>query len=262
MVYPENCAVANYTERYGSPQVWGFADANCGIMAPFICRISGGAGYVYNSTTNQTFIFTPAVKNFTDAEQSCQDQGGHLASYSSEAEQAEVEKYYVSQGYMFPSFPGHAFYWLGLNTSHWPSTGFPNFYWLDRSPGPNSSTYSHWGTYYDSYSASPEPNNARAPPETCAGANVTEAYGNLSAWGWADYHCGEKFGFMCKMIRGWQLPVSLGVIMCCLICHAIVLWMRHPPHLVLFLKGAISPLLLQLPWSSVSALSLPAAPTA
>lgn len=56
---PEYCAVANYSQRYGAPQVWAFADANCGIRAPFICRISGGAGYQYNASTNNTFIFTP-----------------------------------------------------------------------------------------------------------------------------------------------------------------------------------------------------------
>jgi hypothetical protein len=203
MLFPENCAVANYTQRYGTPQAWGFADAPCGMLAAFICRTSGGTGYQYNATTNNTFIFTPVVKNFTDAEASCVAQGGHLASYASEAEQAEVEKYYVSNGYMFPTFPGHAFYWLGLNTSFWPSTGFPKFSWLDREPGPNASTYSHWGTYSDMYSASPEPNNARMPPELCAGANVSQAYGNLSAWGWADWNCGESFGYMCRMLRGW-----------------------------------------------------------
>jgi hypothetical protein len=208
MQFPENCAVANYTQRYGAPQAWGFADAPCGMLAAFVCRVSGNAGYQYNATTNNTFIFTPAVRSFTDAEASCVAQGGHLASYASEAEQAEVERYYVGNGYMFPTFPGHAFYWLGLNTSFWPSTGFPKFSWLDREPGPNAITYSHWGTYTDMYSASPEPNNARVPPELCAGANVSQAYGNLSAWGWADWNCDESFGYMCRMLRGW--PAGAG----------------------------------------------------
>ena len=57
--FPENCAHANYSQRYGAPQVWGFTDANCAVKSPFMCRISGGAGYKYNATSNNTFIFTP-----------------------------------------------------------------------------------------------------------------------------------------------------------------------------------------------------------
>jgi hypothetical protein len=34
--FPENCAVANWTESYGS--AWGWADANCAIMASVVCR--------------------------------------------------------------------------------------------------------------------------------------------------------------------------------------------------------------------------------
>jgi hypothetical protein len=151
---------------------------------------------VYNSTTRQTFLFNVSFQAFDGAEQACKDAGGHLASYSSEAEQAEVraalaacrcsaaacagllagpaathltpgqpaaagrtplsrpgpgpgplqvEAYYASMGFMFPNF--HRFYWLGLNTSVWPTDGLTTatFRWHDESPGPDNLTYSHWG---------------------------------------------------------------------------------------------------------------------
>jgi hypothetical protein len=167
-------------------------------------RSAGLDGYLYNSTTRQTFLFNVSYQTFDAAEQSCKDNGGHLASYSSEAEQAEVgggrsrrppgacpkpswgpgrllaerrllaakllgssagmvapaasdagalpppppsqgEGYYAASGFLFPSF--HRFYWIGLNTSNWPTDGLtsPDFTWHDESPGPNNMTYSHWG---------------------------------------------------------------------------------------------------------------------
>ncbi len=152
---------------------------------------AGSDGYLYNSTTRQTFMFNVSYQPFDTAEQACKDAGGHLASYSSEAEQAEVraaqagrplpaaqhapaarrtccsrphpsqrasagrvplcscllqvEAYYSSMGFMFPSF--HRFYWLGLNASVWPTDGLTTatFRWHDESPGPDNLTYSHWG---------------------------------------------------------------------------------------------------------------------
>jgi hypothetical protein len=159
--------------------------------------------FICDTHVMHNVVWSVGVKNFSDAEASCQNQGGHLTSYQSEAEQAEVEQYYIKNGYLFPTFAGHQFYWMGLNASFWPSTGFAKFHWLDRSPGPNNSTYQHWGTYYDAYSAVPEPNNARSPPENCAGANITQAYGARGAWGWADWNCTASFGYMCRMLREW-----------------------------------------------------------
>jgi hypothetical protein len=105
---------------------------------------AGADGYIYNSTTG-TFLFNVSYQGFASAEQACKDNGGHLASFKSEAEQAEVEAYYTSMGYMFPAF--HRFYWMGLNTSAWPITGLPTFNWLDKSPGPDNMTYEHWGLW-------------------------------------------------------------------------------------------------------------------
>jgi hypothetical protein len=72
---PEFCAVGNYSQRYGAPQVWAFADANCGIRAPFMCRISGGAGYQYNASTNDSFIFTPGKRIACTGQQLCHFAG-------------------------------------------------------------------------------------------------------------------------------------------------------------------------------------------
>ncbi len=41
------------------------------------------------------FTFNPVPKNFDDAEASCNSQGGHLATYSSVAEHADVEKHFI-----------------------------------------------------------------------------------------------------------------------------------------------------------------------
>jgi hypothetical protein len=61
------------------------------------------------------------------AEQSCNDQGGHLAYYSSLAEQAEVEQYYISNGYLMPTYTPA--YWIGMRTN---KTGWPRFDWMQR----------------------------------------------------------------------------------------------------------------------------------
>ena len=37
-MFPENCAVANFSQAHGAPPAWGWADANCGISATVMCR--------------------------------------------------------------------------------------------------------------------------------------------------------------------------------------------------------------------------------
>jgi hypothetical protein len=44
-------------------------------------------------------------------------------------------------GYLIPPF--HSHYWIGLNTT---SYDWPDFSWLDRSPGLDLTSYTHWGT--------------------------------------------------------------------------------------------------------------------
>ena len=63
--------------------------------------------------TNSTFTFNTGAKTQADAEMSCQEQGGHLAVYSSEAEQADVEAYYEAQQWLLPKF--YKYWWHGLN---------------------------------------------------------------------------------------------------------------------------------------------------
>jgi hypothetical protein len=37
---PENCAAANYSEAYEG--AWGWADSQCGVKLPYMCKILGG----------------------------------------------------------------------------------------------------------------------------------------------------------------------------------------------------------------------------
>jgi hypothetical protein len=47
----------------------------------------------------------------------------------------------------------------------------------------------------------PEPNNMDNPPELCAGANFSQVYGALNAWGWSDANCSIAAPFMCKLLN-------------------------------------------------------------
>jgi hypothetical protein len=149
-------------------------------------------------TTSRTYTWSAVAMNFSSSELWCQGQGGHLASYSSLAEQNETESYFISLGAMLPGY--HKFYWLGLNTSKWPA-----FSWVDSSPMPANpwsgyqvGAYNHWGYYMPQNVIEP---NDKMPPENCAGANYTEAWGG--AWGWADTNCKVVYPFMCKRAGGW-----------------------------------------------------------
>lgn len=66
----------------------------------------------------------------------------------------------------------------------------------------NGSSYTHWGTSKDDGSL--EPNN-KEPPEDCAVANYTQSYSDI--FGWSDTRCEKKFIFICRLIRGWHLPL-------------------------------------------------------
>jgi hypothetical protein len=54
------------------------------------CPATGADAYSYSSSTGNSFLLNVSYQAFPAAEQSCKDSGGHLASYESEAEQAEV----------------------------------------------------------------------------------------------------------------------------------------------------------------------------
>jgi hypothetical protein len=77
--------------------------------------------YNYTTTDNVTFHYFPAQRPAAEAQAACHPLTAHLASYTSLAQQAEVEQHYVSAGLLLPTFS--PVYWLGLaaqNASQWP----------------------------------------------------------------------------------------------------------------------------------------------
>jgi hypothetical protein len=78
------------------------------------------------------------------------------------------------------------------------------FDWTDKSVAtPTASTYEHWGSMVTDVGRLPEPNNAMLS-ENCAVANYSQAFGNPTAWGWADTQCNNKFLYVCKVNREWS----------------------------------------------------------
>jgi hypothetical protein len=73
------------------------------------------------SSTRNRFTLYVEPRNASAAEQACQANGGHLASFASRDEQLEVEQSLVDTGYLLPSY--HKQYWMGLATTDesWPS---------------------------------------------------------------------------------------------------------------------------------------------
>ena len=104
-----------------------------------------------------------------------------------------MEACFIDDGYLLPNF--HKFYWMGLATGM-NGAKWPNFTWIDHSKAIYVGLYQHWGLYTTRSGSSFEPNNIRAP-ENCAGSNLTTAW--LSAGGWADQHCRERFAYICEI---------------------------------------------------------------
>jgi hypothetical protein len=141
--------------------------------------------YVSEISKN-TYVLNTTMVNFATAEQTCNDNGGHLITHASLAEQQEVEKYFSDMGYLFPSF--HKNYWIGYMSEMWP-----NFRWIDRLENPG---YTHWGKVNPNIAD--EPNNLYGS-ETCTIANASQTY--QSAWGWSDEKCTMRAPFICKIRR-------------------------------------------------------------
>ncbi len=125
------------------------------------------------------------------------------------AVQAEVESFYINNGYMFPSF--HKFYWMGLRAANslkpadllsLSDNTWPSFSYIDGSPSPGGPVYEAWGRFQPLNF--PEPDN-RFAPELCAGGNASEAFGAPKAWGWADTRCNNTSPFICRLQRECQL---------------------------------------------------------
>jgi hypothetical protein len=81
-----------------------------------------------NVTTNTTYILNTRKQNFSTAEQFCNDNGGHLASWATKDKQIEVEQAFIKMGVLFPEC--HKTYWMGLRARTWP-----RFSWLDSLLG-------------------------------------------------------------------------------------------------------------------------------
>jgi hypothetical protein len=85
----ELCGVANASETFDVPFAWGWADADCRLTLPFMCKAQpAGSSFVYISPRSKvTFVLETSPRAFVEAQYSCNQHGGHLAHYDSLAEQ-------------------------------------------------------------------------------------------------------------------------------------------------------------------------------
>jgi hypothetical protein len=165
----------------------GEADAALSTHAR-TCLAAETNTYSYNTSTNTSFILHTTATDFNTAERSCNDDGGHLAYYTSMSEQQEVEQYFVNAGVFFPTFTPA--YWMGLRSS---KITWPTFEYMSYSvPAPDGDNYEHWGVS-DLWR---EPDN-RAGAEFCGAANYTEIFSE--AWGWADNNCTMPLPYICRV---------------------------------------------------------------
>jgi hypothetical protein len=158
---------------------------------------SGVAAYVYH----------PSLATFQEAQETCACDGGHLAAYSSEGQQAGIEGYFYDLGVLMPEYD--PLYWIGLNTT---DRSEPDWKWVDPALG-RPGAYRHWGTFlYGDGTPEAEPNNV-FDPESCVAANFTEAYtespkpdAKVNPFGWADTNCNKSLTFMCRVATPGQAP--------------------------------------------------------
>ncbi len=62
-----------------------------------LAQLTANAPTYTTNSTGITFAFVPYKTAATNAQQTCNAIGGHLAAYTSMAEQAEVEQYYIDK---------------------------------------------------------------------------------------------------------------------------------------------------------------------
>lgn len=80
----ENCGAANNSLSFDSPSAWGWADNQCNASLPFMCKMqppSSSFAFVY-PITGSTYILNTSILTFTEAQYTCNQQGGHLVSYN------------------------------------------------------------------------------------------------------------------------------------------------------------------------------------
>lgn len=58
--------------------------------------------YNYNSSSGSAYIWNTSKSTYNESEAACRNNGGHLVSFNTSAEQGEVEKYFMDSGFMLP----------------------------------------------------------------------------------------------------------------------------------------------------------------
>jgi hypothetical protein len=169
----------------------GIHHAAASLTTPVPAAVLGPQGKYVSPTTNQTYLLNTKLMNFSEAELYCNDNGGHLVSYLSQAEQYEIESAFQNLGVFFPLY--HTQYWLGLFST---ADTWPRFTWFDfNAPPPDEpGAYAHWGTVKQGMIK--EPNNLTTS-ELCAVANYSQSYSFV--YGWSDANCSLLLPAMCKV---------------------------------------------------------------
>jgi hypothetical protein len=109
--------------------------------------------------------------------------GGSLTSRMCTALQADVEEYFVTNGFLFPEF--NQFYWMGLNAS----TSAGPWAWISPDvPSSQIGAYKHWVT-----------GQPAAGAMTCGAGNWNTTFGG--AWGWMNKACSEQYVSICRINR-------------------------------------------------------------
>jgi hypothetical protein len=83
-----NCTAADASSSFGG--AWGWNDLPCERRQAFMCRKLSAGGFYYNASNGMSYIFNASYATFDEAEATCKSAGGHLTSYTSYKEQAEV----------------------------------------------------------------------------------------------------------------------------------------------------------------------------
>ncbi len=83
--------MANFSQSVG--QVASWSDTNCNNQFMMMCETKPPAivqAPLFNASTGAIFAFNPLLKTYDDAWTWCKTAGGHLAGYTSLAEQVRA----------------------------------------------------------------------------------------------------------------------------------------------------------------------------
>jgi hypothetical protein len=94
-------AGANYSQAYSG--MWGWSDAPCATPAPSLCEMRPVGNFSYDvaaaagdpAGSGTVYTLVTAAAGFEAAQLACNGIGGHLAAFSSVAEQRDAEQYFV-----------------------------------------------------------------------------------------------------------------------------------------------------------------------